>query len=169
MTSAKVAIQVKKELRLPEDTTDHYWTDSQIVLGYLNNAARRFHIYVANRVQIMHDLTEVQNWHHVGTKSNPADHASRGLNAEGLKDSNWLTGPNFLWEQREYLPANCTVTEEDPEVRTIRATNQQEFDLEACFSRLGTWEGQVSVVSFFEEGLYAAERVYLRSALWKHA
>ena len=30
---------------------EYFWTDSKIVLGYVTNDARRFHVYVANRVQ----------------------------------------------------------------------------------------------------------------------
>ncbi|KAL0167162.1 hypothetical protein M9458_039006, partial [Cirrhinus mrigala] len=33
------------------------------------------------------------------TRENPADYASRGLTIEELINSNWLTGPRFLWEK----------------------------------------------------------------------
>nr|XP_039259149.1 uncharacterized protein LOC120335650 [Styela clava] len=54
-----------------------YWTDSKVVLGYVSNDSRRFHIYVANRVQEIRDHSEPNQWFYVDTKNNPADDASR--------------------------------------------------------------------------------------------
>ena len=36
---------------------EHFWTDSNVVLGYIGNEARRFHTFVANRVQRIHFST----------------------------------------------------------------------------------------------------------------
>ena len=63
---------------------EYFWTDSKIVLGCVNNEAKRFHIYVANRVQQIRDLTNPSSWMYVDTENNPADHASRGLTASQL-------------------------------------------------------------------------------------
>ena len=35
-----------------------YYTDSKVVLGYINNDTRRFHVYVANRVQTIRNLSQ---------------------------------------------------------------------------------------------------------------
>lgn len=48
--SAKICTFLRKELS-HADVREFFWTDSKIVLGYVNNEARRFHVYVANRVQ----------------------------------------------------------------------------------------------------------------------
>ncbi|CAB4033463.1 Hypothetical predicted protein [Paramuricea clavata] len=58
-----------------------YWTDSKVVLGYINNDARRFHVFVANRVQQIRDHSSKDQWNYVESKLNPADEASRGLKA----------------------------------------------------------------------------------------
>lgn len=42
-----------------DNLTEAFWTDSKIVLGYLTNGSRRFHVYVANRVQKIRDHTAV--------------------------------------------------------------------------------------------------------------
>ena len=51
---------------------------------------------------------------------NPADHTSRGLTARSISNSNWLTGPQFLWR---VLPDKETVPDviaiDDPEVKKI--------------------------------------------------
>ena len=96
--SVKVSDMLKRELRY-ELTDEIFWTDSKVVLAYISNNARRFHTYVANRVQQIPDLTTPEQWRYVESKSNPADDASRGLSPTNLvKSSRWLTGPQFLWE-----------------------------------------------------------------------
>ena len=62
------------------------------------NNVRRFHVFVANRVRQICDLTTVKQWRYVPTEFNPAVVASRGLSAQPLIDSKqWWFGPDFLW------------------------------------------------------------------------
>ena len=82
-TSARMSEFVRNELEYPE-IKEFFWTDSRVVLGYISNEAKRFHVYVANRVQQIRDLTDPNSWFYVETKSNPADEASRGLTAKQL-------------------------------------------------------------------------------------
>ena len=56
-----------------------FWTDSQVVLGYIRNNARCFHVFVANRVQQIRDSSSPSQWQYVRTEENPADEASRGV------------------------------------------------------------------------------------------
>ena len=56
-----------------------FWTDSMIVLYYIENLSTRFCTYVANRVAAIHDVSEPKQWKHVASKENPADYASRGF------------------------------------------------------------------------------------------
>lgn len=121
VVAARTSVVLREELDL-NGLQEHFWTDSKVVLGYLNNDARRFHVFVANRVQRIKSVTDPQQWHYVQSADNPADHASRGLTAEQLVDSNWLTGPDFLWERD--LPTGEVKVEEvsdnDPELRKIQ-------------------------------------------------
>jgi len=48
--AARTSSMLKKELDMKINQT-FYWTDSQVVLGYINNESRAFKIFVANRVQ----------------------------------------------------------------------------------------------------------------------
>ena len=108
-----------------ENIDDFYWSDSKVVLGYIANNARRFHVYVANREQQIRDKTEPEQWNYVQTKHNPADNASRGLTAKALQDHpTWFDGPEFLYEQdlQKYINANPIhrdCSEEDPEVKRV--------------------------------------------------
>ena len=44
-----------------------FWTDSQVVLGYIKSDVQRFKIFVANRVQQIRDQTDKRQWHNVET------------------------------------------------------------------------------------------------------
>lgn len=50
VVSVTVSNMLKEELGY-SDIEEFYWTDSKVVLGYINNDACRFHTFVANRVQ----------------------------------------------------------------------------------------------------------------------
>ena len=69
--------------------SSQFWTDTTIVLQYIFNQERRFHTFVANRVAEIRGKSEVEQWHHVSTKDNPADDASRGVTAGSLGLSRW--------------------------------------------------------------------------------
>ena len=120
LVSVKVSTILHKELDF-DKIVDIYWTDSKVVLGYINNEARRFHIFVANRVQQIRDESAPAQWRYVESKENPADEASRGLTTrEFLKNKRWLSGPSFLWEpQPEHVDVDeHPLSHDDPEVKT---------------------------------------------------
>ncbi|CAB4023584.1 Hypothetical predicted protein [Paramuricea clavata] len=48
--SAKMSEFLKTELSF-ENIAEFFWTDSKIMLGYVNSDAKRFQVFVANRVQ----------------------------------------------------------------------------------------------------------------------
>ena len=77
----KLAWVLKKELDYKK-IEEFYWTDSKVVLGSTNNESRRFRTYVANRVQLIHELTVPSQWMYVDSSSNPADEGSRGLTVQ---------------------------------------------------------------------------------------
>ena len=58
--SVKVSSLLQKELEYPL-VTNVYWTDSDLVLRYIYNESRRFHVYVANRVQYIRDFMNLLN------------------------------------------------------------------------------------------------------------
>lgn len=131
VVSVKIGAVLERELEL-KDATHWYWTDSKVVLGYLANDSRRFHVYVANRVQQIHDKTDKTQWKHVSTKENPADIASRGISAKELvKESRWLDGPEFLWKEslpssRDETPVLCP---DDPEIKKSQAFNTRSEEI----------------------------------------
>ncbi|KAI3372278.1 hypothetical protein L3Q82_022783 [Scortum barcoo] len=133
---------LRKELEI-EGAQEIFWTDSRVVLGYVNNEARRFHVFVANRIQRIKESTNPSQWRYVVSEENPADHASRGLKAKELIASNWFTGPDFLWHDK--LPSGDIkvgdVAVEDPEVRKAFAykTLTTEDSLLDRFLKFSSW------------------------------
>ena len=101
LVSVKISAILQRELEY-DQITEVFWTDSKVVIGYISNDARRFHIFVANRVQQIRDHTSPSQWKYVETDLNPADDASHGLYAKDLiKNSRWWNGPHFLWKPLE--------------------------------------------------------------------
>ena len=45
---------------------------------------------------LIHELTAVEEWHHVSGVDNPADIVSRGCSPDVLNKEMWLHGPSFL-------------------------------------------------------------------------
>ena len=50
--SIKMSHLIKRKLELNDVTSikEHFWTDGQVALGYINNESKRFKVFVANRV-----------------------------------------------------------------------------------------------------------------------
>ena len=67
LTSLNVKVQKK-----------YFWTDSKIVLAWINSPAHKWQVFVANRVSEIQNSSLPSEWQHVGSKDNPADLISRG-------------------------------------------------------------------------------------------
>ena len=101
VVSVRVSEMLRRELRCNE-IEEVFWTDSKVVQAYIHNDARRFHPFVANRVQKIRERTVPEQWKFIEGKKNPADDASRGLSPKDLLQcSRWLRGPSFLWDHHD--------------------------------------------------------------------
>lgn len=67
----------KRELHM-QFQSSVFWSDSTSVLKYIKNETSRFLTFVANRVSEILKISQVSQWTHMNTTSNPADLASRG-------------------------------------------------------------------------------------------
>ncbi|XP_049318702.1 uncharacterized protein LOC125780534 [Astyanax mexicanus] len=163
VVSAAVSSMLKEELELKIDQ-EYFWTDSQVVLGYINNEARRFHIFIANRVQRIREMTDPAQWHYINTDQNPADHSSRGLKVAELISSDWLTGPKFLWEREIVAPKLVPqLLLGDPEVKVTQAlqTNvTEEKNFTNRLKQFSKWHTALNVIARIQhlaKGAKAAE------------
>ena len=58
--SIKVSLILKKGLTRSTSIREFYWTDSMVVLGYISNEAKRFKVFVANRIQLIRENSNVK-------------------------------------------------------------------------------------------------------------
>ena len=116
----RLADFVRKELDYPLSKV-RYWTDSKVVLQFLNNESRRFHTFVANRVSEIQEMTRKEEWRYVPSDCNLADICSRGETSRNLHCSQlWWHGPPFLLSSRgdEWaVPEELHLDPQSPEVR----------------------------------------------------
>ena len=156
VVSAKIGALVGKELKLA-DLETFYWVDNKIVLGYICNPNKRYRIFVANRVNLIEDLTSLKNWRYVQTKDNPADHSSRGISPrEEEKVKQYLDGPEFLSSQDDSWRHHNPETEElkdDVEIKKVKVVNAVKVKgmrtvLEILEERISSWHRMKRVVAW---------------------
>ncbi|CAI6373964.1 unnamed protein product [Macrosiphum euphorbiae] len=118
----------------------HLWTDSTIVLAWLNSL-KPLQVYVANRVAQINELSCEIQWHHTPTADNPADLISRGVDVGTMVSSElWWQGPKWLKKERSCWPDTPILPSEIPEIRKVKlilaTTNKEPFWL---LKKYSTW------------------------------
>ena len=78
-------MMLRKELTIHSKIKEYFWTDSQVVLSYINNNSKRLKIFVANRFQLIKENSDVSQWMYIELKFNLADDTSSGLFASNQK------------------------------------------------------------------------------------
>ena len=108
------------------------WSDSTIVLCWLNMPPGRLNSYVSNRVGDTLSRVPAENWRHVPTATNPADLASRGVGPKELVNSKlWWQGPEWLLQGPEYWPSRTDWRRKNrdlPELRPVLLINSPTDD-----------------------------------------
>ncbi|XP_036142106.1 uncharacterized protein LOC118645340 [Monomorium pharaonis] len=118
----------------------HLWSDSTVILAWIQGHPSRWKTFVANRVAEIQRVLPEARWRHVAGCENPADCASRRLTPrELLSHSLWWTGPTWL-SQDGPGPINQPPTvESPPEERTrthLTTASTEESEILRAFSRL---------------------------------
>ena len=86
----------RKFLNLPLDRV-HAWSDSCIVLAWLDGSPKHYRTFVANQIASITTLIPPESWHHVPTAQNPADCVSRGITPTELRNHPlWWDGISWL-------------------------------------------------------------------------
>ncbi|KAL7724978.1 hypothetical protein ACLKA6_013617 [Drosophila palustris] len=86
--------------------TTYLWSDSQIVLHWIQQHSATLSTFVGNRVSDIQESTLDCHWRHVPTQHNPADLVSRGCPPGELVDSIWFLGPEYLSQSPSAWPKN---------------------------------------------------------------
>lgn len=145
-----------KELQMSLQTSV-YWSDSMIVLWYLQQEDKRYQTYVANRVAVIQEHSTPSQWRYVDSESNPADDSSRGLTAaEVVSTSRWLHGPPFLWKEKNAWPPQpefkCSILEDVVEVKpnhkVYTVTSNEADPIDRLIQRHSSWYGLLKSVAW---------------------
>lgn len=93
-----------------------FWSDSQIVLHWLQMHSSSLNSFVANRISQIQTQSSAIPWKHVPSKQNPADIVSRGSSALELPSTMWFSGPDFLYLDKASWPHSTTTNIIDDEL-----------------------------------------------------
>ena len=156
VVSSKISMLLRRELEYTP-IKEYFWTDSKVVLGYVGSDAKRFHMFVANRIQAIRNVSSPNQWHYVSTEHNPADFASRGLYGDQLLSSNWFRGPAFLWNKTLTYDENDNsknVVLDDPEIRKVNVLTTVSDEASVLINRIdrfSQWHSAVSAVCILQQ------------------
>ncbi|KAL0176346.1 hypothetical protein M9458_028676, partial [Cirrhinus mrigala] len=153
--AVKVDKMLQKELHMDLENST-FWTDSTTVLKYIHNETKRFYTYVANRIAVIHSLSQVRQWRYVSSRDNPADDASRGLHMEPLlKSLRWLHGPHFLSREESEWPDAPEdlghLPHSDPEIKRDITVNCLKLEANATSSLIqyfSSWRKLLTAVAW---------------------
>ena len=107
--AVKLNVAILREVRRTDLITT-FGTDSTTVLHMIHKSSKRFPTFVANRLAKIDEISDPNQWKYVPSNLNPADDATRGLDASKLiNQSLWINGPYFLkkFEDKLWPVAPC--------------------------------------------------------------
>ena len=88
--SIKVSSMLRRELTIHPTIKEYFWTNSEVVLSYVNKDAKSFIICAANRVPLIREKSDGNQWMYVDSRSNPADASSPGISLSNQEKVNEL-------------------------------------------------------------------------------
>lgn len=106
----------------------YMWSDSKIVLAWLNGNPKRWKTFVANQAVKINAMISSKHWQHISSEDNPADCASRGIYPNDiLIHTLWWKGPQWLWQSEENYPQKTEYSTQI-EVKTTALTGQMQSE-----------------------------------------
>ncbi|XP_066596511.1 uncharacterized protein [Prorops nasuta] len=109
--AARLLYVVEKEITIKIDERV-LWSDSVTVIRWIKSDQMVRQSYVAHRLGEISELSKGTEWRWVPTKINPADRATRWKAAGKEENDTWLTGPDFLKNQKCEWPVQTELSEE---------------------------------------------------------
>lgn len=127
-----------------------FWCDSQIVLHWLHTPLPNLDVFVRNRISIIKNLTDVNQWQYVPTKENPADCATRRVFPNEIVSLDiWWNGPLYLRGHAEWPEKMTFSCKTDPsdvhKTLSLNVVNEVNLNL---FDRHCNLQKLVRVVSY---------------------
>lgn len=130
-----------------QDVEIYAWTDSMIVLGWIQGDVKKWKQFVANRINKIISIIPSSSWHHVRSEQNAADCATRGLTSRQLSSHPlWWQGPKWIinFEQS-----------------TLPITSYQSPDLETKKLNVNTalYQNHISMIQEFLQNYSSLTRI----------
>lgn len=131
-------------------TKKYYWSDSTITLAWIKGNCARWKTFVANRAAEIQNLSDVNDWHHINSKDNPADLISRGVNPKVLEDSTlWWQGPPWLSNNQVEINDHVVIKSTDiPEQKSQIINSCVSVGNFNIFSRYSSLSKLINVVAY---------------------
>jgi len=139
-----------------QSTDINLWTDSTVVLGWIQ-AEAQLKIFVANRVTQIRDMTEIKMWRYVPTSDNPAHLISRGVPVKSIlsSDSIWWCGPSWLQQDSTYWPNRFIPIDELPELRPLKlALAVTEVNSHWLLERCSKWTNLLRITAYIQRFIH---------------
>ncbi|KAL0839000.1 hypothetical protein ABMA28_016997 [Loxostege sticticalis] len=137
------------------------WSDSMIVLAWINGDPSRWKPFIKNRVVEITESYESHHWFYVNTKENPADFASRGIAPSQLLETEmWWKGPAFLsYSEISAIKPEVPETEEEKRksVKCCHVISEEDFKL-TLLKRYSSLSKLVRVVSYCRRWLLSLKK-----------
>lgn len=149
LLAARLLSSVAKELDVPL-VNCQAWTDSQVVLHWLNSDRPIGNNFVDNYINHVQELLPGVIWRYVPSGDNPADAATRGATVRQLDKNNlWWNGPSWLaaptdrWPTHQVISHNQVIPEDGPnrlhvQCHTIQITSTSFIEKFSSLNRLLT-------------------------------
>lgn len=99
LTAATMGVRLAntiKDLHRIKISKSTYWSDSRVVLAWINSSAVRFKQFAGLRVREILDSTTRRDWRHVPTKLNVADDATKWNDPTISSKDRWFHRPEFF-------------------------------------------------------------------------
>ena len=145
------------------------WSDSMVTLAWIRSSPHKLETFVRNRVARIQECTAAVSWGHVGTKSNPADHCSRGLfPLELLVCRQWWAGPDWLIDfQPPSEPDSNSLDSIEERVNSsvTLLTTHMEPSFSKLFSRYSSLGKICRIVAYCLRFVYRTRRMSVSASL----
>lgn len=152
-TGVNLSNKVLNSLRNKNNCKCYYWSDSIIVLSWINSPTHKLQTFVKHKVTDILKHTEPQSWYYVPTKQNPADIITKCTNAQQLLHTPlWFSGPDFLrnddnhsWPEQ---PGHLSVSDL-PEVRSqTHLTHKHTIDNNSFIYKYSNFNKLTRIVAY---------------------
>ncbi|XP_039442932.1 uncharacterized protein LOC120423264 [Culex pipiens pallens] len=142
--------RIKQALKI-KISDSYFWTDSAVVLQWIQANPNTWKTYVANRVAEIQFYTRGCHWNHVPTKDNPADLVSRGMTVPNfLNCETWKNATSWICSNpRDWPRTNPpSVPADIMEARVVAAVTEKPPQVHPWFLRWHSYRRLVHSIGF---------------------